>query len=79
MNSYERLRAMVEGRPVDRPGATIWKHFFLEDRVVEDSVKKHTAFQEQNQWDLIKIMSNGVYFQEQYGADITWSLSLIHI
>lgn len=73
MNSYERLRAMVEGRPVDRPGATIWKHFFLEDRVVEDSVKKHTAFQEQNQWDLIKIMSNGVYFQEQYGADITWS------
>ncbi len=73
MNSYERLRAMVDGKEVDRPGATIWKHFFLEDRVVEDSVKKHIAFQEQNQWDLIKIMSNGVYFQEQYGADITWS------
>jgi len=64
---------MAEGREVDRPGATIWKHFFLEDRVVEDNVKKHIAFQEQNQWDLIKIMSNGVYFQEQYGADIAWS------
>lgn len=46
MNSYERLHAMVEGKEVDRPGATIWKHFFLEDRVVEDCVKKHIAFQE---------------------------------
>lgn len=73
MNSYERLRAMVEGKPVDRPGATIWKHFFLEDRVVEDCVKRHISFEEQNNWDLIKIMSNGVYLQEQYGADITWS------
>lgn len=73
MNAYERLRAMVAGRPVDRPGVTAWRHFFLEDRNVADNVKRHVAFQEQNSWDLIKVMANGVHIQEQFGADITWS------
>lgn len=73
MNSYERLRAMVEGKPVDRPGVSVWKHFFLDDRVVEDNVKAHIAFQERNNWDVIKVMANGVHMQEQYGAEITWS------
>lgn len=73
MTPYERIRAMVDGKPVDRPGACAWKHFHAEDRVVNDCVKKHIAFQEQNQWDFIKIMANGIYVQEQYGAGIRWS------
>jgi len=73
MNAYERVKAMVEKRPVDRPGASAWKHFHDEDRVVNDLVKKTIAFQEQNQWDFIKVMANGVHAQEQYGADIQWS------
>ncbi|MED4226445.1 hypothetical protein [Neobacillus cucumis] len=73
MNAYQRIRAMVEGNPVDRPGASVWKHFFLEDQVVNDLVKRTIAFQEQNDWDLIKVMANGIYVQEQYGSDIIWS------
>lgn len=73
MTPYERLRAMVNKQPVDRPGVSAWKHFHGEDRVVNDLVKKTIAFEEQNQWDLIKVMANGVYVQEQYGADIRWS------
>lgn len=68
MNSYERVRAMVEGKTVDRPGASLWKHFFLEDRNVEDLYKAHVAFEEQNSWDVIKVMANAIYFQEQYGV-----------
>lgn len=70
---YERIKAMVEGREVDRPGASVWKHFHQDDRVVSDSVKAHIAFQEKNQWDFIKIMANGIHIQEQYGAKIRWS------
>ena len=73
MNAYERVRAMVEGKKVDRPGVSAWKHFFLEDRVVYDMVKRTVAFQEQNEWDFIKVMANGIYVQEQYGSEIIWS------
>lgn len=47
MNAYERIKAMLEGKEVDRPGVSAWRHFLLEDRVVGDSVKAHIAFQEQ--------------------------------
>ena len=73
MNGYERLRAMVEGKPVDRPGVTLWKHFYLEDRNVNDMVKRTSGFQDQNDWDLIKYMANAIFLQDQYGSDITWS------
>lgn len=73
MNAYERIKAMVDGKPVDRPGATLWKHFFLEDRNCNDLVKRTIAFQEQNNWDVIKVMANGIYLQEQYGAEVIWS------
>ena len=73
MNSYERLKAMVEGTAVDRPGMAVWHHFYLDDHDAYDNVRAHIAFQERNDWDVVKIMSNGVYVQEQYGAQITWS------
>ena len=73
MNSYERLQRMVKGEEVDRPGASLWKHFFLEDRNPIDSYKAHVAFQEQNNWDIIKVMANAIYFQEQYGCQAVWS------
>lgn len=73
MTAYERMKAMVEGREVDRPGATVWKHFHLDDHNAYDNVRAHIAFEERNNWDILKIMTNGVYMQEQYGAEIIWS------
>ncbi|MDI9242748.1 uroporphyrinogen decarboxylase family protein [Fusibacillus kribbianus] len=73
MTPYERIRAMVNKESVDRPGASAWKHFHEEDRVVNDLVKRTIAFEEQNQWDFVKVMANGVYVQDQYGAEIQWS------
>ncbi|MFT8321936.1 MAG: uroporphyrinogen decarboxylase family protein [Bacillus sp. (in: firmicutes)] len=73
MNAYDRIRAMVDGKQVDRPAVSVWKHFFLEDRVVNDLVKRTCSFQDQNDWDVIKVMSNGIYLQEQYNSKIIWS------
>lgn len=73
MTPYERIKAMVNHKAVDRPGASAWKHFHEDDRNVGDLVRRTIAFQNMNQWDFVKIMANGVYVQEQYGADIRWS------
>ena len=32
LTPYERIKAMVAGREVDRPGASVWKHFHQDDR-----------------------------------------------
>ena len=31
LTPYERIKAMVAGREVDRPGASVWKHFHQDD------------------------------------------------
>ena len=51
---------MVAGREVDRPGASVWKHFHQDDRVVSDSVKAHVAFQK-NTWRETLVVSQIVY------------------
>ena len=73
MTATERIRAMVEGKPVDRPGVSAWKHFYLEDRHPVDFVKRTCEFQESNDWDFIKVSYNGYLMPEAFGAEIAWS------
>ena len=73
MTPYERLKAMVEKREVDRPGVSVWKHFFLDDRYVSDHVKRTIAFQDMNDWDFIKIMTTNVHMEAQFGAAVKWT------
>lgn len=73
MTATQRLRAMVEGKPVDRPGVSAWKHFYLEDRDPVDFVKRTCEFQESNNWDFVKVSYNGYLMPEAFGADIAWS------
>lgn len=73
MNAAERIRAMTEGKPVDRPGVAAWKHFYLEDRDPVDFVKRTCQFQEAYDWDFVKVSYNGYLMPEAFGADIAWS------
>lgn len=73
MNSRERLAAMVNNKPVDRVGVSGWLHMPLVDRNPKDFAKATISFTEYNEWDFIKVMSNGHYFAEAFGADITFS------
>lgn len=59
LTPYERIKVMVAGREVDRPGASVWKHFHQDDRVVSDSVKAHVAFQK-NTWRETLVVSQTV-------------------
>lgn len=72
MNKTERIRAMVEHRPVDRVGMSGWVHMPMVDRNVKDFTKATIDFTDNMDWDFIKLMSNGHYFAEAYGAQIRW-------
>lgn len=63
---------MVEKKPFDRVGLSGWLHMPMVDRHVKDFTKATIDFTENNHWDFIKLMSNGHYFAEAYGAEIEW-------
>ena len=68
MTHTERLRALVDGRPVDRTPIAAWGHFMnLEDRNAGDFAKALIDFQDCFQFDLVKIMSNSYYLTEDMG------------
>ena len=72
MTKADRIRAMVEHRPVDRIGISGWVHMPMVDRNVKDFTKATIDFTDNMGWDFIKLMSNGHYFAEAYGAQIRW-------
>lgn len=73
MNSRERLKALVEHKPVDRAGVAGWLHMPLVDRNIKDFARATISFTDYCGSDFIKIMSNGHYMAEAYGADIEFS------
>lgn len=73
MNSRERLKAMVEGRRVDRIGLSGWVHMPMVDTNPKDFARALINFTDYNEWDFIKVMSNGHYMAEAYGAEIDFS------
>jgi len=72
MTPKERIKLMLGNKEVDRPGVALWKHFSLVDRDKTNFVNKTVGFQEENNWDLIKVSYNGFYFVEGWGAEVKW-------
>lgn len=72
MKPFERIKAMVDKKEVDRPGVAFWKHFPLQDRNVEKMIKTTTSFQLQFESDFIKVCHNGLYSIEDWGSTIRW-------
>jgi len=71
MTKMERVKAALEGKPVDRPPFTAWgPHFNLEDRHTGDFTKAVIAYEDQHDFDILKVMQNGLYFAEDFGQVI---------
>jgi uroporphyrinogen decarboxylase len=64
----ERMKAMLEGNPVDRPLVSAWGHLMnLEDRHAGDFAKATIDLQNSCQFDFIKVMPNSYYMAEDFG------------
>lgn len=68
MTKMERVKAVLAGQPVDRPPFIAWgPHLNLEDRHVGDFTKAVIAYEDQHDFDILKVMQNGLYFAEDFG------------
>ena len=68
MTKMERVKACLAGQPVDRPPFIAWgPHLNLEDRNTNDFTKAVIAYEDQHDFDILKVMQNGLYFAEDFG------------
>lgn len=71
MTKMERVKAVLAGQPVDRPPFIAWgPHLNLEDKHVGDFTKAVIAYEDQHDFDILKVMQNGLYNTEDFGAVI---------
>ena len=73
MNSFERMHALVEKRPVDRPALAGWMHMPLVDGNIRDFVKASIDWTEQNSFDFVKVMFNGLFSTQDFGNIVEYS------
>lgn len=71
MTSKERLQTMVRGGAIDRVAVSGWMHMPLVDHNVHDFVKATINLTDYCGFDFIKVMTNGNFMPEAYGADLT--------
>lgn len=71
MTHTERLKAVTQGKTVDRPAFAAWgPHLCLSDRNLADFVKATIDYQTCFDFDFIKVMPNGMYFPEAFGQKL---------
>lgn len=71
----QRVQAALEGKVLDRPPYSMWgPHFNLEDRNVKDFTLATIQYQDNFNFDFIKVMPNGIYFTEDFGQVIRPSM-----
>lgn len=61
MNKIERVRATLDGKPVDYPPMTIWYHFGNQHAAPERTAQVHLEFFECYDLDLLKVMNDYDY------------------
>lgn len=67
MDRRERLRAALAGARVDRVPVSAWGHFFTEEVDPDRFIAASMAFQEQYDWDFLKVHSRASYHVEGWG------------
>lgn len=74
MTGADRIKKAIRGEKVDRVAIAGWMHTPLVDRNVTDFVRKTIQMTDYYGWDLVKVMTNGHFMTQAYGADIDYSI-----
>lgn len=72
MSKRERLEASIRGEPVDRPAVALWRHFPGDDQDPVQLARSVVAFQQQYDWDLVKVTPASSYCVRDWGAEDRW-------
>lgn len=75
MNSYERVKAMTEGKPIDRVPLAAWYHMPLLDTVPKDFAKGIVNSVKVMHWDICKIQNHPMFMDCAFGLKYVQSTS----
>lgn len=76
MNKRERLEATIGGEPVDRVAVALWRHWPGDDQRAEDMAAVHVQFQEEYDWDFVKVSPSSSFCLKDWGVEDQWVGSL---
>jgi uroporphyrinogen decarboxylase len=72
MTKRERLAAAVAGEEVDRVPVALWRHFPGDDTSAEELAHTAAAFQQQYDWDFIKLTPLSNYSVADWGGIVAY-------
>lgn len=75
MTHWERVRAALRGDEVDRPPISVWRHFYQKENSIEGLAEAMLGFQQQHDWDFMKVNPRANYHAEDWGLRLNLSQS----
>jgi uroporphyrinogen decarboxylase len=72
MTKRERLMAAIEGRPVDRPPVSLWRHWPVDDQRPAGLARATVDFQMQYDFDFVKVTPASSFCLRDWGAVDEW-------
>jgi uroporphyrinogen decarboxylase len=73
MTPRERLQATIRGEAVDRPAWSLWRHFYDTEATAEGLAGSMLGFQNDYQFDFMKVNPRASYHVEDWGVTIRYS------
>ena len=70
MNHRERVLACLAGNEVDRPPASMWRHFYAEETAPDTLAEAMLGFQREYDWDFMKVNPRASYHAEDWGLEM---------
>ena len=70
MSHRERVLACLAGRDVDRPPASMWRHFYAEETAADTLAEAMLGFQREYDWDFMKVNPRASYHAEDWGLEM---------
>lgn len=72
MTRRERLEATFRGDPVDRIAMALWRHYPGDDQRPNDLAAAQLQWQEQYDWDFMKVSPSSSFCLVDWGAEDRW-------
>lgn len=72
----KRLEAAVAGAKVDRPPVALWRHWPGDDQDAQALAAAHLKWQQDYDWDLVKVSPSSSYCLRDWGVEDQWVGSL---
>lgn len=69
----EKLNMILAGEKPDCFAGSIWKHFYHKESTPEGLAEAMIGFQNEYDWDFMKINPRASYHMEDWGLKLTWS------